>query len=97
MGIAELSEAIEEVAGIIARHDEPLRAHTPLRVGGPADLWVEVRTLDALQAFTAEARAAGTRWSSLPGVTRARAALPRRRHTRQCGSLGLWSDGLSTL
>tara|TARA_B100000575_G_scaffold291168_1_gene296433 strand:- start:2270 stop:3148 length:879 start_codon:yes stop_codon:yes gene_type:complete len=62
MGIAELSEAIEEVAGIIARHDEPLRAHTPLRVGGPADLWVEVRTLDALQAFTAEARAAGTRW-----------------------------------
>lgn len=62
MGLAELSAAIQPRVDMIVRPDEPLCAHTPLRVGGPADLWVEVHTLDALQAFTAEARANGTRW-----------------------------------
>ena len=62
MGIPELTAAIEGVADLMVRPDEPLCAHVPLRVGGPADLWVEAGSIGALQEFTKQARATQTRW-----------------------------------
>jgi UDP-N-acetylmuramate dehydrogenase len=62
MAVAELCDALSGVTDLILRRDEPLAHHVPLRVGGPADLWAEASTLTALEAFTAAARATGTRW-----------------------------------
>ena len=62
MGTLELKDAIKGVADLMVRCDEPLCAHVPLRVGGPADLWVEAGSLAALQEFTKQARATQTRW-----------------------------------
>ncbi len=42
-----------------ARANEPLAAHTTLRVGGPADLFVQARTLDELVDFARQARRHG--------------------------------------
>ena len=62
MGVRDLTAAIEGVADLMVRRDEPLCAHLPLRVGGPADLWVEVGSIEALQEFTKQARSTQTRW-----------------------------------
>ena len=62
MGAAELSDALSGVPNLILRSQEPLSGHTPLRVGGPAELWVEASSIDALESFTAAARSTNTRW-----------------------------------
>mgnify|MGYP006298355921 CR=1 FL=1 len=41
------------------KRDEPLGRHTSLRIGGPADYWIEVGTLDGLRAVARQAEAAG--------------------------------------
>ena len=43
-----LAEALRARFGPRLRRDEPLAAHTTLRVGGPADLWLTVTALDEL-------------------------------------------------
>ncbi len=43
-----LANALRARFGQRLRRDEPLAAHTTLRVGGPADLWLTVTTLDEL-------------------------------------------------
>lgn len=62
MGVAELSEAVKDCPELLIRLEEPLAAHVPLRVGGPAEAWAEARSLVALERFTAAARATNTRW-----------------------------------
>ncbi len=52
-----------------ARRDEPLSRHTSIRVGGPADLFCEVETEEALAALVRRARAAGTAVFVLGGGT----------------------------
>lgn len=42
-----------------ARFDEPLSRHTSFRIGGPADVWVEVESADEILAVQRAAAAAG--------------------------------------
>jgi UDP-N-acetylmuramate--alanine ligase len=46
--ITALAHALEARFDQRLLRDEPLAAHTTLRVGGPADLWLEVNSLDGL-------------------------------------------------
>ena len=47
-GVEILAEALQARFGQRLRRAEPLAAHTTLRVGGPADLWLTVTSLDEL-------------------------------------------------
>jgi UDP-N-acetylmuramate dehydrogenase len=49
MGLPELAHALAAIEGVDARVEEPLAHHTPLRVGGPVELWVVVHSVDALK------------------------------------------------
>ena len=50
-----LAEELSARFGQRLRRDEPLAAHTTLRVGGPADLWLTATALDELVAATESA------------------------------------------
>jgi UDP-N-acetylmuramate dehydrogenase len=39
-----VADALRARFGVRARFDEPLRRHTSFRIGGPADVWIEVET-----------------------------------------------------
>lgn len=52
-----LARELSELPGVIARADEPLARHTPLRIGGPAELWVEAPDVDALRLVMRAVRA----------------------------------------
>ncbi len=41
-------------AHVAVRHNEPMAAHTSWRVGGPADLYIEPRSVEELRAFLLE-------------------------------------------
>lgn len=43
-------ERLQELLGARLRRDEPLRRHTSFRIGGPADLFAEVETIEELRA-----------------------------------------------
>lgn len=45
-------------ASLELRVDEPMRKHTTLRLGGPADVWAKVGSVDALRDLLARAHAA---------------------------------------
>ncbi len=57
--VSALSDALHLRFGERRRCDEPLAAHTTLRVGGPADLWLTVTQLDELIEAVALARQHG--------------------------------------
>ncbi len=62
-GLDALVAELQAVPGTIARADEPMAAHSPLRTGGPADLWVEFPDLATMRTGMRAARAAGmNRW-----------------------------------
>ncbi len=50
---AALQVSFREVCGASVRFDEPLSRHTSFRIGGPADVWVEVS--DAAEIATPSA------------------------------------------
>ncbi|MFZ2487928.1 MAG: UDP-N-acetylmuramate--L-alanine ligase [Anaerolineae bacterium] len=52
----ELATAIAQATGLAVRRDEPLSAHTTMRVGGPADLFVTAGALDDLVTLLALAK-----------------------------------------
>ena len=54
-----LAAAIARDTGLAVRRDEPLASHTTLRIGGPADLFVTVNTVDDLVTALALAREMG--------------------------------------
>jgi UDP-N-acetylmuramate dehydrogenase len=56
---AGLGDRLTAIPGLVVRRDEPLAKHTTLRIGGPAELLVDVSSERALVALMAEARAAG--------------------------------------
>lgn len=56
-----LAEALEAVPGVSVREREPMSRHTPLRVGGPADLFAVVRDISALKEVRRMARKDRTR------------------------------------
>ena len=59
----------QSVFGERVRFDEPLSSHTSFRIGGPADVWVEVTTHDDIRAVQHLARAQGLRLWILGGGT----------------------------
>ena len=44
-----MSIAVRFPSRLHVRAQEPMARHTSLGVGGPADYWIEVRSLDALR------------------------------------------------
>jgi UDP-N-acetylmuramate dehydrogenase len=62
MAIAELTDALQNQSGLIVRPEEPLASHTPLRVGGPVELWVEAHDESGLIEFTRQTREHGGKW-----------------------------------
>ena len=56
---------LQALDGVSVRHGEPLSAHTPLRVGGPATLWAVVHDVAALRATLTAARGEKVRWRVL--------------------------------
>ncbi len=60
-----LLEELRGISGLSARADEPLRRHTALRVGGPADLYAVAHTLDALRGALSVARRHRLPWRAL--------------------------------
>jgi len=53
-------EALRELCGAEVRFDEPMRRHTTLKMGGPADALAEPESIDAIAAVC--------RWASAAGV-----------------------------
>ena len=43
-------DAVLQSAGVCYKTDEPMSAHTSFKIGGPADRFVEVKTVSELQA-----------------------------------------------
>jgi len=57
-GLADLRSALIERFGARARLDEPLARHTSFRIGGPADVWIEVESATELADLFTLAHAA---------------------------------------
>lgn len=71
-GREEIMNAIDELKKILgpaARENVPLGSMTTFKVGGPADLYVEARTLDQLQQAVVSARILGVPLFVLGGGT----------------------------
>jgi len=66
---AELQVAFREVCGASVRFGEPLSRHTSFRIGGPADVWVEVSDAAEIRRVQQLAGAAGLRVTVLGGGT----------------------------
>jgi UDP-N-acetylmuramate dehydrogenase len=58
-------EALTQAVRGAVRFDEPLAKHTTLRVGGPADAWVEPADAEDLRALVAHCHRAGLRCRAL--------------------------------
>ena len=59
---AALIEALSATPGVTVREEEPLSRHTPLRVGGPAQVWAVVEHEDALREVLRAARRIRVNW-----------------------------------
>lgn len=55
-------QRLAPLAGIVLREGEPLSAHTPLRLGGPATFWVQLDDNQQLEGVLSAARRAGLAW-----------------------------------
>ena len=62
MATSDLYERLCSDSDLIVRLEEPMAAHTPLRVGGPVELWVEAPSFESLSSLLAHTREAGGRW-----------------------------------
>jgi UDP-N-acetylmuramate dehydrogenase len=60
-----LLQQLAAIPGVSTRAGEPLSAHTPLRVGGPAQIWAIVADPEALKETLSAARAEKIRWRVL--------------------------------
>lgn len=68
-GPMRLEEALLERFGSRARFAEPMARHTSFRIGGPADVWVEVESVEELSDLLALAVRFGTKVFPLGGGT----------------------------
>lgn len=62
MMIDALLEDLKPISGATVRPGEPMAHHTPLRVGGPADLWASVDDIEALSAVLSASRRHKVPW-----------------------------------
>ncbi|MEL6344895.1 MAG: hypothetical protein AAFV53_17390 [Myxococcota bacterium] len=62
MPVEELFSQLLEMPGVLARRNEPMARHTPLRVGGRAAIWAVVEDLPAVQGVLKATRAEKVRW-----------------------------------
>lgn len=67
--VATLGLEAHPIEGLDARADEPMRRHTTLRLGGPADLWCVPQHEVALSELLARAHGAGLPVSFVGGGT----------------------------
>jgi UDP-N-acetylmuramate dehydrogenase len=59
--LADFAALFERTSGKPLRRDEPLRAHSFFRIGGPADLYFQADALDDLRRIVGQARRMGMR------------------------------------
>ena len=57
---ADLASRLAGIAGMSLSQREPLAAHSTLQIGGPAQFFVEIETVAALEELLALVRAGGT-------------------------------------
>ena len=57
-----LADTLRGLEGLLVREHEPMSRHTPMRTGGPADIWAVVSDPEALLAALKVARRHQTRW-----------------------------------
>ena len=62
MAKASVLAALRSLDGISIRTDEPMQAHTPLRVGGPATIWAGVPSEETLQEVLQIAQKQRLKW-----------------------------------
>ena len=62
MMIDALLEDLKPISGATVRPGEPMARHTPLRVGGPADIWTSVADIEALSAVLSASRRHKVPW-----------------------------------
>jgi UDP-N-acetylenolpyruvoylglucosamine reductase len=62
MAVADLIAGVQVLPNLIVLTEEPLARHTPLRVGGPVELWVEASDTEGLHDFLRLARETGGKW-----------------------------------
>lgn len=60
--VTSLLAELEALPGVSVRASEPMAKHTPLRVGGPAELWATVESPEQLGAVLSAARRARVSW-----------------------------------
>ena len=61
MDFSQLAQTLER-QGVACRCEEPMRLHTTFRVGGPAALFVEPKTVEEVAKTLLEFREAGVPW-----------------------------------
>ncbi|WP_404331421.1 UDP-N-acetylmuramate dehydrogenase [Mesobacillus maritimus] len=61
----ELAKQLQEMKIGIVKENEPLACHTTIKIGGPADLFIEPSTIENLEKAMKVVREAGVKWTAI--------------------------------
>ncbi|MBY0097669.1 UDP-N-acetylmuramate dehydrogenase [Mesobacillus maritimus] len=61
----ELAKQLQEMKIGTVKENEPLASHTTIKIGGPADLFIEPSTIDNLEKAMKVIREAGVKWTAI--------------------------------
>jgi len=61
----ELAKQLQEMKIGTVKENEPLASHTTIKIGGPADLFIEPSTIENLEKVMNVIREAGVRWTAI--------------------------------
>ncbi|MGM0902089.1 MAG: UDP-N-acetylmuramate dehydrogenase [Bacillota bacterium] len=61
----ELAKQLQEMKIGIVKENEPLASHTTIKIGGPADLFIEPSTIENLEKAMKVVREAGVKWTAI--------------------------------
>ncbi len=63
LALNQARDKLASLEGVVLREGEPMAAHTPLRCGGPVQLWVQLDDPASLDRVLAAARQSGLAWN----------------------------------
>jgi len=61
----ELAKQLQEMKIGTVKENEPLSSHTTIKIGGPADLFIEPSTIENLEKAMKVVREAGVKWTAI--------------------------------
>lgn len=61
----ELAKQLQEMNIGTVRENEPLASHTTIKIGGPADLFIEPSSIENLEKAMTKIREAGVKWTAI--------------------------------